>query len=60
MEQRYKNYDTEAIEAVYKFPLDSNAVLKSFTVEIDGRTINGEVRAWFARSTFPLKGQEVT
>ncbi len=43
LEQQFTNTDTEAIEAVYRFPLDAQAVLKSFSVEINGKTIQGQV-----------------
>src|SRR5213592_4011052 len=41
--QRYKNEETKAIEAVYTFPLPSQAVVTGFVMEVGGRRLEGEV-----------------
>jgi len=43
MTQAYRNQEDKLIEAVYTFPLSSNAVLLSLTVAIDGREMQGVV-----------------
>jgi Ca-activated chloride channel family protein len=41
--QRFRNDESQPIEAVYKFPLDESAAVCGFEVEIDGRVIRGRV-----------------
>ena len=43
LSQRFRNDETQPIEAVYKFPLDEGAAVCGFEVEIDGRLIKGRV-----------------
>ena len=43
LSQRFRNDETQPIEAVYKFPLDEGAAVCGFEVEIDGRVIRGRV-----------------
>jgi Ca-activated chloride channel homolog len=42
--QTYKNAETRPIEAVYTFPLPSDATLTAFTMTCDGRTCEGVVK----------------
>ena len=44
LSQRFRNDETQPIEAVYKFPLDEGAALCGFEVEIDGRIVRGHVK----------------
>lgn len=39
--QRYENVETSAIEAIYVFPLPSEATLSGFVMECEGRRIEG-------------------
>jgi Ca-activated chloride channel homolog len=41
--QRFKNQETEAVEAVYRFPLPEAAAVSGFKARIDGRVITGKV-----------------
>ncbi len=41
--QRYRNDEKKPIEAVYTFPLPTNAVLTGFSMTVDGRRLEGEV-----------------
>jgi Ca-activated chloride channel family protein len=41
--QRFKNRETEALEAIYRFPLPEAAAVSSFKARIDGRLIAGRV-----------------
>ena len=41
--QRYRNDEKKPIEAVYTFPLPTNAVLTGFSMTVDGRRLVGEV-----------------
>src|SRR5690349_19340056 len=41
--QRYKNEVANAVEAVYTFPLPTNAVVTAFVMEVAGRRMEGEV-----------------
>ena len=43
VEQRYRNPLDHNIEAVYTFPLPMGAVLLEMVVEVDGRTLAGQV-----------------
>jgi Ca-activated chloride channel homolog len=43
LSQRYRNRETQPIEAVYKFPLDEGAAVCAFEATIDGRRIVGRV-----------------
>lgn len=43
LSQRFRNDETQPIEAVYKFPLDEGAAVCGFEVEIDGRLVVGRV-----------------
>ena len=42
--QRYCNAESKAIEAVYSFPLPSDATLAGFSMTCDGRHAVGEVQ----------------
>ncbi len=42
--QTYRNTEARPIEAVYTFPLPSDATLTAFTMTCDGRTCAGEVK----------------
>jgi Ca-activated chloride channel family protein len=42
--QRYRNKEAKPIEAIYTFPLPSDAVLVGFAMECDGRRLEGEVK----------------
>jgi Ca-activated chloride channel homolog len=42
--QRYRNAEAQPIEAIYTFPLPSDAVLVGFAMECDGRRLLGEVK----------------
>jgi Ca-activated chloride channel family protein len=42
--QRYRNREAHPIEAIYTFPLPSDAVLVDFAMECDGRRLEGEVK----------------
>ena len=42
--QRYQNTEKRAVEAVYTFPLPSDATLTGFTMTCAGRTCDGEVK----------------
>ncbi len=42
--QRYRNDEKKPIEAIYTFPLPSDAVLVGFAMECDGRRLEGEVK----------------
>lgn len=44
LRQRYRNDETRPIEAIYTFPLPSDAVLVGFAMECAGRRIEGEVQ----------------
>jgi uncharacterized protein YegL len=44
IKQRYENKEEDPIEAVYEFPLDSNAAVCSFIAEIDGKKVVGKVK----------------
>ena len=50
--QRYRNKEARPIEAIYTFPLPSDAVLTGFAMECEGRRLEGEVKgkteAWEA------------
>ncbi len=41
--QRYRNDEKKPIEAIYTFPLPTNAVLTGFSMTVDGRRLEGEV-----------------
>lgn len=41
--QRYKNSEAAPIEAIYTFPLTSNATLMGFTMTVNGRKLEGRV-----------------
>lgn len=41
--QRYKHDEKKPIEAVYTFPLPTNAALTGFSMTVDGRRLEGEV-----------------
>jgi len=43
LSQRFRNDESQPIEAVYKFPLDEGSAVCGFEVEIDGRLIKGRV-----------------
>lgn len=43
LRQRYKNRETKSIEAVYTFPVPSDATLVGFAMECAGRRIEAEV-----------------
>jgi Ca-activated chloride channel family protein len=42
--QTYQNDEAKAVEAIYTFPLPSDATLTGFTMTCDGRTIEGTVK----------------
>src|SRR5262249_20183100 len=42
--QKYVNEESKAVEAVYTFPLPSDATLTGFHMTCDGRTLAGEVK----------------
>lgn len=42
--QRYRNREARPIEAIYTFPLPSDAVLVGFAMECEGRRLEGEVK----------------
>ncbi|HLM72703.1 MAG TPA: VIT domain-containing protein, partial [Polyangiaceae bacterium] len=42
--QRYRNREARPIEAIYTFPLPSDAVLVDFAMECEGRRLEGEVK----------------
>lgn len=42
--QRYRNTESQPIEALYTFPLPSEATLTAFSMTCDGRRIEGEVK----------------
>jgi Ca-activated chloride channel family protein len=42
--QRYRNRESKPIEAIYTFPLPSDAVLVGFAMECEGRRLEGEVK----------------
>jgi Ca-activated chloride channel family protein len=42
--QRYRNAESAPIEAVYTFPLPSDAVLVGFAMECEGHRVEGEVK----------------
>jgi Ca-activated chloride channel homolog len=42
--QRYRNKEAKAIEAIYTFPLPSDAALAGFAMECEGRRLEGEVK----------------
>lgn len=42
--QRYRNAEARPIEAIYTFPLPSDAVLVGFAMECEGRRLEGEVK----------------
>ena len=44
LRQRYKNSEPDPIEAVYTFPIPSDATLVGFAMECDGRRIEAEVK----------------
>ncbi len=41
--QRFKNVETQPIEAVYLFPLPTDAAVSGFVAEVDGRRVEGRV-----------------
>jgi hypothetical protein len=41
--QRFRNDETQPLEAVYKFPLDEGAAVTGFEIEIDGERLVGRV-----------------
>lgn len=43
--QRFKNVEAHPIEAVYLFPLPTDAAVAGFSAEVDGRLIEGRVEA---------------
>jgi len=43
LSQRFRNDESQPIEAVYRFPLDEGSAVCGFEVEIDGRLIKGKV-----------------
>jgi Ca-activated chloride channel family protein len=43
LRQRYRNTEATPIEAVYIFPLPTNAAVCGFVAELDGRRITGQV-----------------
>src|SRR4051812_30686995 len=43
--QRYRNGEARPVEAIYTFPLPSDAVLVGFAMECAGRRLAGEVKA---------------
>jgi Ca-activated chloride channel homolog len=45
VEQRYENVERQAIEAIYAFPLPSDATVSGFVLEAAGRRIEGVVKA---------------
>ena len=45
IEQRYRNPGTKHIEAVYTFPLPWGAVLMTVEVDLDGKSLSGQVHA---------------
>ncbi len=44
LRQRYKNRETKPIEAVYTFPIPSDAILVGFAMECEGQRIEAEVQ----------------
>jgi Ca-activated chloride channel family protein len=44
LRQRYKNRETRPIEAVYSFPIPSDATLVGFAMECEGRRMEAEVK----------------
>lgn len=42
--QRYRNNEARPIEAIYTFPVPSDAVLAGFAMECEGRRLEGEVK----------------
>jgi Ca-activated chloride channel family protein len=44
LRQRYRNVEAKPIEAVYTFPVPSDAVLAGFAMECAGRRLEGEVK----------------
>lgn len=42
--QRYRNKEPRPIEAIYTFPLPSDAVLVGFAMECEGRRLEGQVK----------------
>ncbi|HRI67209.1 MAG TPA: VIT and VWA domain-containing protein [Polyangium sp.] len=44
LRQRYKNRETQPIEAIYTFPIPSDATLVGFAMECEGRRIEAEVQ----------------
>ena len=44
LRQRYRNAEPRPIEAIYTFPLPSDAVLVGFAMECAGRRLEGEVQ----------------
>jgi Ca-activated chloride channel family protein len=44
LRQRYKNRESKPIEAVYTFPIPSDATLVGFAMECEGRRIEAEVK----------------
>src|SRR5262245_11709000 len=44
LRQRYKNRESKPIEAVYTFPIPSDATLTGFAMECDGRRIEADVK----------------
>ena len=45
IEQRYRNPGTKHIEALYTFPLPWGAVLMTVEVDLDGKSLSGQVHA---------------
>ncbi len=43
VQQRFKNRENKAVEAVYKFPLPENSALCGFKASVDGRLIEGSI-----------------
>lgn len=52
---RYRNPHPKPIEAIYTFPLDSQSVLRSFNVEMDGRKLYSQVR--YVQRLLPARTQ---
>jgi Ca-activated chloride channel homolog len=44
LRQRYKNHEPRPIEAVYTFPIPSDATLVGFAMECEGRRLEAEVK----------------
>ena len=44
VKQRYENQEDQPIEATYLFPLETDSAVNGFTIKIDDRIIQGEVK----------------